>query len=74
MTMLSSVNPAIPENIRKMVDEKQAGMVAGTFHPFAGPITEASGKELVAAGKTMPDEQLHGLNVYVKGVQGSIPK
>src|SRR5205085_10965261 len=38
MTMLSSVNPAIPEKIRKMVNEKQAGMQEGSFHPFTGPI------------------------------------
>jgi simple sugar transport system substrate-binding protein len=74
MTMLSSVNPAIPEKIRKMIEEKQAGMQEGSFHPFTGPIMGADGKEMVAAGKVMPDEQLHGLNLYVKGVQGSIPK
>ncbi|MDB5775444.1 MAG: family transporter substrate-binding protein [Herbaspirillum sp.] len=74
MTLMSSINPAIPEKIRKLVDEKLAGMTAGTFNAFTGPIVDASGKEMVAAGKAMPDEQLIGLNLYVKGVKGSIPK
>ena len=51
-----------------------AGMKAKTFHPFTGPIKDQSGKVRVAAGKTMTNDELAGMNWYVEGVQGSIPK
>ena len=41
---------------------------------FTGPIVDQSGKEVVAAGKEAEIGMLKGMNFYVKGVEGSIPK
>ena len=41
---------------------------------FAGPLVDQSGKEMVPAGKEADTGMLKGMNFYVKGVEGSIPK
>jgi len=56
------------------VDKKAAEIIAGTFHPFAGPIKDQSGAVVVAAGQIPSDGDLLGMNYFVEGVQGTIPK
>ena len=50
------------------------GIIAGTVHPFTGPIKDQSGKIVIPAGKTADDGMLLGMNFYVEGVDGTIPK
>lgn len=45
----------------------------GQLHPFAGPIKDQEGKEVVAAGEVMSDEELLKMNYYIMGVDGSVP-
>jgi myo-inositol-1-phosphate synthase len=47
---------------------------AGKLHPFAGPLKDQSGKEVLASGKTYSDAELKKMNFYVQGVEGNIPK
>ncbi len=42
--------------------------------PFAGPVKDQSGKVVVAAGKTLSDQELLSMDWYVEGVQGQLPK
>ena len=46
---------------------------AGTFVIWKGPITDSAGKEILKAGDAADDKFLHGINFYVKGVQGKLP-
>ncbi|RUM37832.1 MAG: BMP family ABC transporter substrate-binding protein, partial [Desulfobulbus sp.] len=39
-----------------------------------GPVKDQSGKVVVEAGKSLSDKELLGMNYYVEGVQGDIPK
>ncbi|WP_220809724.1 BMP family ABC transporter substrate-binding protein [Noviherbaspirillum aridicola] len=71
---LASLNPALPEDVRKLVEERKAELAAGKPIVFTGPIVDQSGKEVVAAGKEADIGMLKGMNFYVKGVEGSIPK
>ena len=67
-------NKKVPAAVVAEAKKYMAGMKAKTFHPFTGPIKDQSGKVRVAAGKTMTNDELAGMNWYVEGVQGSIPK
>ncbi|MCW8858851.1 MAG: BMP family ABC transporter substrate-binding protein, partial [Deltaproteobacteria bacterium] len=71
---LAAFNPKVPADVQALVAEKTADIKAGKLHPFAGPIKDQSGKEVVAAGKTHSDGELLGMNYFVQGVQGTIPK
>ena len=42
--------------------------------PFAGPIKDNTGKEMVAASKMMAEATFNSLSWYVDGIDGSVPK
>jgi basic membrane protein A len=70
---LVSLSDAVPAAAKAKVETVKAGLKDGTFAVWKGPIVDASGKELLKAGETADDKFLHGINFYVKGVQGKVP-
>ena len=74
MLQMAPYNSAIPADVLAMVKKAEADIIAGTLHPFAGPINDQMGKEKVAAGKNLDDGSLLSMNWYVQGVQGKLPK
>ena len=74
MIKLSPMNPAIPADVVALVKKTKKDIVSGAFHPFQGPVKKQDGTMAVPAGKTLTDEDLLGMNYYVDGVLGSIPK
>ena len=74
LVQLADFSDAVPEQVRAEVEAKTAAIIAGDFHPFTGPIKDQSGNLVVAAGETPDDAALLGMNYFVEGVQGSIPK
>ncbi len=74
MVKLAPLNPAVPKAVADLVAARQAAIVAGTLHPFAGPVKDQSGKVRVAAGSTLSDEDLLVMDYYVEGVQGKLPR
>lgn len=71
---LAELSDKVPADVKAIVAEKTAAIKAGSFHPFAGPIKGQDGKIVVAAGQTPTDSELLGMNYFVEGVQGTIPK
>ena len=63
----------VPADTKARIDEIRAGLKAGTFHPWTGPIVDQSGKELIAKGVVADDKFLSGVKFYVKGVEGKGP-
>ncbi|MBC7711659.1 MAG: BMP family ABC transporter substrate-binding protein [Rhizobacter sp.] len=63
----------VPADVKTKIDEIKAGLKAGTFHPWTGPIVDQSGKELIAKGVVADDKFLSGVKFYVKGVEGKVP-
>jgi basic membrane protein A len=74
LVVMAPLNPDIPPAAVKVFEEKKAALIAGTLNPFAGPIKDNTGKEMVAAGSVMPDATFNSLNWYVEGIEGSVPK
>ena len=74
MIKLAPLNPAIPKDVQAMVADLEGKMKAGTFHPFTGPIVDQDGKEVVAKGKTLSDDELNKMGYYVQGVASKLPK
>ena len=68
-----SVAADVPDETKKRIDEIKAGLKDGSFSIWKGPITDNTGKELLAAGTTADDKFLGGLKTYVKGVEGKVP-
>jgi len=74
MVKLAPINPVVPADVRDAVTKLEADLVAGRFHPFAGPVVDQDGKERVAAGKVMGDDELGKMDFYVQGVASRLPK
>jgi basic membrane protein A and related proteins len=63
----------VPGDTKKRIDEIKAGLKAGTFSIWKGPIMGQDGKEILAKDAVGDDKFLSGVNFYVQGVQGKIP-
>jgi len=74
MVKLGAFNKALPKDAVDLAKSVIKGIVDGSIQPFAGPIKDQSGKIVVAAGKVADDGMLAGMNFYVEGVVGSMPK
>ena len=74
LVKLAPLADQVPAEVRSLVEEKTAAIAAGKFHPFQGPIKDQKGVEKVAAGTTLSDGDLLGMNWFVEGVQGTISK
>lgn len=74
MVQMAPYNPAIPKDVVALAEETRKGIISGAIHPFAGEIKDQSGKVIVKKGEAASDKMLVGMNVYVEGVDGTIPK
>lgn len=74
MIGLSTLNAAVPKEVADKVEQAKADMIAGKLNAFAGPVVDQDGKERVAAGSNITDEDLSKMDYYVQGVQGKLPK
>ena len=68
-----SISDKVPAPIKDKLAAVKTGLADGSFAIWKGPITDQSGKEVVAANQVANDDFLHGINFYVKGVQGNLP-
>ncbi|MCF8480080.1 MAG: BMP family ABC transporter substrate-binding protein [Rhodospirillum sp.] len=74
MVHISEYNSEVPEDVVAKAEEVREAIIAGTLHPFAGPIKNQAGEVVVPEGETLSDEKLLSMDWYVEGVQGELPK
>ncbi len=74
MISLAPLNPAIPTELQARIHKMEKQLAEGSLHPFSGPVVDQDGKVRVAAGATMSDGDLNGMNYYVEGVVSKLPK
>jgi simple sugar transport system substrate-binding protein len=68
-----SVSDKVPADTKKKLDEVRSGLKSGSFAIWKGPLMDQAGKPLLKDGEIADDKFLHGINFYVKGVEGSLP-
>jgi simple sugar transport system substrate-binding protein len=69
MVKMAPYGDAVPENVRQAADATRDSIIAGTLHPFTGPIKNQAGEVKIAEGATMSDEDLLKIDWYVAGVE-----
>ncbi|KAA3621729.1 MAG: BMP family ABC transporter substrate-binding protein [Proteobacteria bacterium] len=74
MVEIAPYGDAVPGNVRDAAEAVKQAIIDGTLHPFQGPIKNQAGETVVAEGETVSDKDLLGMNWYVEGVQGELPK
>ncbi len=70
---LEKIADVVPADTKAKIDEIKAGMKAGTFEVFTGPLADNTGKEVLAKDKAADQAWKDGVNFYVKGVEGKLP-
>jgi len=70
-TKLAPYGPGVSAATKALIAKKEKAIEAGTFDPFAGPITDQAGKVVVPAGTKLTVNQLYSVDWLVKGVIGS---
>jgi len=74
MVTFADYGPGVPDDVKAAADVIKNGIVDGSIHPFQGPIKNQAGEEVVAEGEMLDDGVLLGMDYYVEGVQGTLPK
>jgi basic membrane protein A and related proteins len=65
----------MPEDVKKMAEETEAGIKSGKVNPFKCPITGQDGKQIECKGNgVLSDEQILGMNFFVKGIDDKLPQ
>ena len=74
MVAMADFSHKIPTDMQAMAQKAVDDIVAGTRHSFTGPINKQDGSPWLKAGETASDGDLAGMNFYVEGVEGALPK
>ncbi|MCA0273159.1 MAG: BMP family ABC transporter substrate-binding protein [Proteobacteria bacterium] len=72
--LIGDITEKVPAEVKAEAEKMRDDIAAGTFHPFTGPINKQDGSPWLAEGATAPDGDLLGMNFYVEGIKGDIPK
>ncbi|GAB6070613.1 BMP family ABC transporter substrate-binding protein [Thiomicrorhabdus hydrogeniphila] len=64
----------VPKDVVAMAEKTIEDIKSGAVKPFQGPIKNQEGKLIVEKGKELSDGDLLGMNWYVEGVDGTVPK
>lgn len=73
MVGLAPLGSSIPDDVKKLVEDAKAKVLAGELDVFTGPIVAADGTTKLEAGKSFTLEEVLAMNWFVKGVEGTIP-
>jgi len=74
MVGIGAISDAVPDNVREAALKIRDDIATGKHHPFTGPLNRQDGSAWLAAGETADDGTLAGMDFYVEGVEGDIPK
>ncbi len=67
------ISPAVPDDVKKLVEKAKAGLKDGSLAVFKGPLFDNTGKEVLAKGKVADDDWNGKVTFYVQGVEGKSP-
>ena len=74
MIRVGDFGPKVPQKVQAEVLRRQKEIGAGKLQPFAGPISDNEGHEVVLAGQSLSDAQILNMNYLVQGVVGRISR
>ena len=75
MIRVEGFGPKVPKVVQQEVLARQKEIASGKLHPFHAKLAvlDNQGKEVIAPGQTLSDEQILKMNYLVQGVQGKLP-
>ena len=74
MVVIGDMSDKIPDDVKKEAMAIADGIASGSMHSFTGPVNKQDGSAWLKAGETADMGTLLGMNFYVEGIEGDIPK
>lgn len=74
MVGIGEISDAVPADVKAEALALRDSLADGSYHAFTGPLNKQDGSAWLAAGETADDGTLAGMNFYVEGLNGDIPK
>jgi simple sugar transport system substrate-binding protein len=71
---IGEISSAVPAEAKAAAEAMRDAIIAGTYHPFTGPINKQDGSVWLKEGEVADDGTLAGMMFYVEGIKGDIPK
>ena len=65
----------MPDDVKKLAEETEAAIKTGKLNPFKCPVLKQDGSQVECKGtNALSDEQVLGMNFYVKGIDDKLPQ
>ena len=74
MVGIGEISDAVPADVKAEALALKEAIASGEYQPFTGPLKKQDGSDWLAEGETADDGTLAGMNFYVEGITGEIPK
>jgi simple sugar transport system substrate-binding protein len=74
MLTMAPYSDKIPADVVELAKATEEKIKSGEFHPFTGPLNKQDGTQFLKEGEVISDKDLLGMNFYVEGIEGSLPK
>lgn len=74
MLRLADYGPGVSAEARVLADAARDKIIKGELHPFTGPLNKQDGTQFLKAGEKISDGDLAGMNFYVQGIDGALPR
>ena len=65
---------AEPHDRESKTEEATEKKISDGWNPFTGPVAKQDGSEWLKDGQVATDEELLGMNFYIKGVDDTLPQ
>lgn len=74
LVKIGEITEAVPPEVKAEALALADAIAKGSYHPFTGPLNKQDGSVWLKEGEVADDATLAGLNFYVQGIEGAIPK
>jgi basic membrane protein A and related proteins len=74
MLSIAAYGPNVSADAKAAADAAKDKITKGEFHVFTGPLNKQDGTAFLAAGQKIADADLSGMNFYLQGIEGALPK
>ncbi|RUY17336.1 BMP family ABC transporter substrate-binding protein, partial [Mesorhizobium sp. M7A.F.Ca.US.005.03.2.1] len=69
---MAPYNDGIPADTKAKLKQLEADIGSGKVHPYGGELKDQAGNLKVAAGSVLADDDVRGMNWFVKGMIGKL--
>ena len=65
----------VPDDVKKLAQDTETAIRSGSLNPFKCPVAKQDGSAVECKGsEALSDEQVLGMNFYVKGIDDRLPQ